>query len=190
MWNRMSTTSRLSAVDQEAFTSEERELYKSVTAGPHNPTGPTAIWSRSPHLARAALDFGNYIRFHSVLDPRVRELAVLVTAAEWHSENEWRAHERLGVAAGLDRKVIHSIRGEFSSPDAVERAVHAFVTSLHREGDVPDDVYAAAADLLGDRGVVELVSTVGFYTMIAMLLNSTRAPLTSPAEPTEPGPRT
>jgi 4-carboxymuconolactone decarboxylase len=172
-------TSRLHEPDLASFTADERALYQTVTSGPHNPTGPTAIWSRSPRLAQAALDFGDYIRFESVLEPRLRELAILATAVAWNCENEWIAHAPLARKEGLPDDVIDSVRtGQFASSDPEVRAVHAVVVSLHQDRDIPDDVYRVAADLLGDRGIIELISTVGFYTMIAMLLNGTRAPLT------------
>lgn len=182
----MTTTSpdtgwRLPSVDPEAFTPEERELYAEVTSGPHNPTGPTAIWSRSPVLARAALDFGNYIRYTSVLEPRLRELAILTVARETRCPNEQVAHEPLAVAAGLEEGVVVGVRtGNVTDADPVVRNVHDFVTRLVRDVDVPEDLYRRVADVVGDRGVVDLVSTVGFYTMIAMLLSATKAPVTPP----------
>lgn len=180
-------TSRLSPVVRAALSPDEQALYDEVTSGRHNPTGPTAIWSRSPRLAKAALDFGDYVRFGSVLEPRLRELAILVTAVEMRCENEWVPHERLAREAGLDDGVIASIRDGFRSDDPAERAVHDFVRSLHRDHDVADDAYAAVTALIGDRGVVDLISTVGFYTTIAMLLNATRAPITRPHnQQTEP----
>ncbi|WP_169979552.1 MULTISPECIES: carboxymuconolactone decarboxylase family protein [unclassified Microbispora] len=172
-------TSRLAEPDPRSFTADERAVYDVVTSGPHNPTGPTAIWSRSPRLAQAALDFGNYVRFGSVLEPRLRELAILVTAVEWRCENEWLAHEPLARKAGLSEEAVAGVRdGAFASQDAAERAVHDVAVCLHRDRDIPDDVYERASRVLGDRGMVELISTVGFYTMIAMLLNGTRAPIT------------
>ena len=36
---------------------------------------------------------------------------------------------------------------------------------------VDDETYAAATELLGEQGMVELVSTAGYYCLISMLLN-------------------
>jgi 4-carboxymuconolactone decarboxylase len=48
---------------------------------------------------------------------------------------------------------------------------------------VDSDAYAAARELLGDAGMVELVSLCGYYTMISFLLNAFAVPLPPDAAP-------
>ena len=40
------------------------------------------------------------------LEPRLRELAILVTAREFDSQFEWTAHEPVALKEGLDPKVL------------------------------------------------------------------------------------
>lgn len=177
------TRSRLSPVDPADFTPADRDLYDQVTSGRFNPNGPTAIWSRNPRLAVAALDFGDYVRWNSTLDPLVRELVVLTTAVAWDCENEWVPHEALAREAGAGDELLEAVRdgAPLPSDDPLTLAAVAFARRLHEDRDVDDETYDDLHHLAGDRGIVDIISTIGFYTMIAMLLKGTRAPLTRPA---------
>ena len=60
---------------------------------------------------------------------------------------------------------------------ADETALYDFCTALHQDGRVSDDVYAAAVAEFGEHGVVDMVGLSGYYTLIAMVLNTARVPL-------------
>ena len=55
---------------------------------------------------------------------------------------------------------------------------------LHNEHAVSDDVHAAVVREFGERGVVELVGLLGYYTLVAMTLNAFEIGL-PPGEPME-----
>lgn len=175
---------RLSPVDSAAFDGDELRAYEQVGSLPQNPRGPTAIWSRSPLLARAAVEFGDYIRFSSTLRGDLRELAILVTARACNAQNEWYAHRPLAEREGVSAQVIADIAArrhpELDDPDA--GAVYDVAVALNTQHDVDDAAWERAVSRLGERTMVELISTVGFYAMIAMLLNATRADLPEGAE--------
>ena len=58
-----------------------------------------------------------------------------------------------------------------------ESAVVQFTQELNRFKSVSDATYASALKRLGERTVVELTALVGYYTMVAMTLNSHEIPL-------------
>jgi 4-carboxymuconolactone decarboxylase len=64
-----------------------------------------------------------------------------------------------------------------------EAILYDFVTELQRNHGVSDATYARALERLGEQGVVETVSLVGYYTMISMILNTARTPLPGGATP-------
>jgi hypothetical protein len=69
-------------------------------------------------------------------------------------------------------------RGEdppFEADD--ERAVYLVARQLGDAGRLDQGTYDAAHRLLGDAGMVELVSLCGYYTLISFLLNAFAVPL-------------
>ena len=54
---------------------------------------------------------------------------------------------------------------------------------LRRTQAVSDPVYARAVAKFGEQGVIDTVSLVGYYTLIAMVLNTARTPLPAGATP-------
>jgi 4-carboxymuconolactone decarboxylase len=68
--------------------------------------------------------------------------------------------------------------------DAAGRAVHAVARRLAETGRLDDATHAAARDALGDRGLVEIVTLCGYYTLVSFTLNAFEVPLPPRAEPT------
>ncbi len=171
--------SRLSPIDPSAFSPEEHAAYEELGRVPHNPRGPTAIWSRNPLLAKAALPLGNYLRFESKLSADLRELAILTTARQLNSQNEWSSHRPLAEKAGLEPSVLddiaHRRKPKFSS--ALHEIVYDVAAELASTHDLRDATYRKAVNVLGERRLIDIITTVGFYTMLSLLLRSTRAPL-------------
>ena len=109
-------------------------------------------------------------RFNSALAEDLKELAIIVVAREWNSDIEWTAHAALAAKAGLSPEIIEAIRAQksdaaFSEP---QRIVVSFTRELLRDKNVSDETFAAAQQLLGTRGVVDLTLTCSYYTAINM----------------------
>ena len=64
-----------------------------------------------------------------------------------------------------------------------EKALYDFCTALHRDGRVSDATYASALAEFGEQGIVDMVGLSGYYTLIAMVLNTARTPLRPDATP-------
>ena len=58
-----------------------------------------------------------------------------------------------------------------------ETAVYNFAMEPLETKQVSDATFAAARNLLGERGVVELINVMGWYGTVSMLLNVDRYPL-------------
>ena len=105
--------------------------------------------------------------------------------ARWKAEFEWWAHAQMARRHGVPGAVVDAIgRGEdppFGADD--ERTVYEVARQLTRTGRLSQDAYDAAQQLLGDTGVVELVSLCGYYTLISFLLNAFAVPLPAGAPP-------
>jgi 4-carboxymuconolactone decarboxylase len=55
--------------------------------------------------------------------------------------------------------------------------VYELVTDLLSTGQVSDDAYGAAKDRFGERGIMDLVGAVGYYSLVSMVLNVAQVPL-------------
>ena len=105
--------------------------------------------------------------------------------AAWKAEFEWWAHARMAREHGVGDAIVDAIgRGDdppFSADD--ERVIYTVARELTSAGRLGQDLYDAAQRLLGDEGMVELVSLCGYYTLISYLLNAFAVPLPPGAEP-------
>ena len=138
--------------------------------------GPFDIWMLNPELAETIDVLGKSFRYSLSMDRRYIEIAILVTGAFWTSQYEWFAHEKMALDAGVPAEVIKAIKiGE--RPDFVDEldaAVHDLSYELHRIHHIGDETYRRAINALGENGVAELINLCGFYTMVAMSLNTFR----------------
>jgi len=134
-----------------------------------------------PTLARALNDLLATMLWHGKLDTRLRELAIMrigwLTASDYEWTQHWRVALRLGVSAddlvGVQNWQAHNGFGP------VERAVLAAADDVVRDGAVSGDSWAACERELGpDPAVlIELVTAIGAWRMIASILHSLKVPL-------------
>jgi 4-carboxymuconolactone decarboxylase len=120
------------------------------------------------------------VRFQGRLPGRARELAILVVAAHWASAFEQHAHEAAGRLAGLTEAELAAVRagGEPSLADPAERAAVRVARALVQAGDLDDGEYAGAVAQLGEDGVFELTTLVGYYATLALQLRVFRVGVT------------
>jgi 4-carboxymuconolactone decarboxylase len=135
--------------------------------------GPFNAWVHAPRVGRRLSSLGAHLRFRTSLDRRLSEIAICTVGAHWRSEFEFWAHAPMAIEQGVSTSVIDALRAgehpEFERDD--ERIVHSVVHQLLNERRVDDATYAAAEELLGEQGLVELASTIGYYCLVSMLLN-------------------
>ena len=147
--------------------------------------GPFAPWLLSPGFAHRAQELGAHIRYGTSLEPRLKELAIIVVGAAWRAEYEFAAHGPMAVRAGVSRETVEALaRSEtpsFERDD--ERVVYEFARELVEHRRVGEEHYARAVELLGESGTVELVGTLGYYTLVCMTLNAFEVPLGDGMEP-------
>ena len=176
---------RMPPIPDEALTAAQREAVEEFRATRGEPGGPWAVILRSPELLNRLRDVSDYLRFNSSLPPRLSELVILITAREWTQNYEWAAHHPLALEGGLRPDIAAAIadgrRPEGMADD--EEALYDFCTALHRDGRVSDSAYASAVAEFGEQGVVDMVGLSGYYTLIAMVLNTARTPLAPNAAP-------
>jgi 4-carboxymuconolactone decarboxylase len=133
-----------------------------------------------PGLGAPLQALGTAVRFQGRLPGRARELAILVVAAHWASAFEQHAHEAAGRLAGLTETELAAVRAgeEPSLADPAERAAVRVARALVQAGDLDDGEYAGAVAQLGEDGVFELTTLVGYYATLALQLRVFRVGVT------------
>jgi len=142
-------------------------------------SGPFIPLLRSPEVLTRARALSDYLRYRSALPPRLSEFVILMTARAWTQNYEWNAHEPLARQAGLNPAVIKAI-AEGRRPEGMaddEEILFALCDELRRNQSVSDQTYARAVAKFGEQGVIDTIGLTGYYTMIAMVLNTARTPL-------------
>jgi 4-carboxymuconolactone decarboxylase len=148
-------------------------------------SGPFVPMLRSPEVMSRARAMGDYLRFKSSLPPRLSEFVILLTARRWTQQYEWNAHAPLALQAGVSREVVAAI-AEGRRPDGMteeQEILYAISDELHRTQSVSDATYARGLAKFGEAGVIDALGITGYYTMLAMVLNTARTPLPDGAKP-------
>lgn len=170
---------RFRPLDLNALDAAQKAMIRDILAGPRaNLNGPFNILLRSPDLGNRLQAVGEYLRFKTSLPHSLNEFAILTVAREWTAQYEFFAHKRLALAAGVKEEVIDDIaagRTPRMSPD--EQAVWTFVKELDSTHQVSDSTFHRLEGRFGERGVVDLVSLVGYYHTMSMLMNVDRYPM-------------
>ena len=147
--------------------------------------GPFEAMLLVPELASRVQAVGEHVRFSNSLPAPMRELAILLAARRWASLLEWHIHEQVAAREGLELALREAVRldrpvGDEGSP---ERDVARFARLLLAHGHVDDGAFDAVAGHFGVRGALDLTVTLGYYCLIAFVLNVDRYPLPDDAEP-------
>lgn len=171
---------RFAPLAESEMSDEQRKVYRDIASGPRGGVrGPFNALLRSPELADRAQKLGEWVRYRSSLPDHLKELAILVTARHWSAQYEWHAHHAHALKAGLDPRLAEELAAgkRPSGMKDEEAAVHDFCRELHERKSVSDSAYAAVVKHLGERGAVDLIGVIGYYTLVSMVLNVERHPL-------------
>ena len=177
---------RFKPLTWETLSPAQLKMVESVMSGKRGSMqGPYNVLLRSPELGNLAQQFGAHTRFNSSLPLALNELAILLVARFWTCQFVWWAHRRIACEAGLDEALIQAIAtGQSPQNLAVDvSAVFGFCNELLQNRAVSDDVYAATVKRFGEAGVVDLMGTMSYYTLVCMSLNVDQHPLPDDAAP-------
>ena len=134
-----------------------------------------------PTLARAVNDLLATMLWHGRLAPRLRELVIMRIGWLSACDYEWTQHWRVACGLGVPADDLLAVK-DWPTRDgfgAAERAVLAATDEVLRDGSVNAQTWAVCERELGaDSAVlVELVTAIGAWRMIASILHSLEVPL-------------
>jgi 4-carboxymuconolactone decarboxylase len=180
------TQDRMPPIPVEDLTSEQAAaVAELVAARGYGPQGPWVSLLRSPEVLNRARAMGDYMRYNTSLTPRLSEFVILMTASEWGQAYEWYAHHQIALDAGLDRDIVIAL-AEGQTPEGLaedEELLYAFFGELNNDRSVSDGTYARMLSMFGEKGVIDTVGIIGYYTLLAMAMNTAQTPAPGPSDP-------
>lgn len=170
---------RLPVLSDDQLTEEQAEVLEPVRGFQGGTLNLFATLVHHPKLLKRWRVFGAHVLFKSTLSPRERELLILRTAWNCRASYEWGHHVEIGRGVGLTDTEIDNVP---AGPDAGiwsagERALLAAADELHSDQCISDATWAVlGADHSPDQ-LIDIIFTVGQYTVVSMALNSLGVPL-------------
>ena len=135
--------------------------------------GPYWAYIRNPAFMRLHNEMSRYVRA-TPLTGRERQIAVLAVVRHWNAEYPWAVQVRASLAAGIDQDIIDAINAgaapRFDDPG--EKAAYDVARELVGDKRVSDAIYAAAEQQFGLEKLVDLVSSIGFFSMVCCTANA------------------
>ena len=172
---------RMPPIQPEAMTDAQRDAVAEHerVRGVEITGGPWVPLMRSPEVMRRARAMGDYVRFNTVLPPRLSEFVILMTARRWTQQYEWYVHHDIAIEAGLSPAITRAISEGMTPPGMAEdeAVLYALFTELNETQGVSDATYDRAVARFGESGVIDTVGIIGYYSLIAMVMNTARTPL-------------
>ena len=141
--------------------------------------GPWNPWLHEPKFGKPIWDLTLALSVSPSLPRTVREVAILVTGAAFHSSYELYAHVIAAERRGLsDDKLATIVSGQRPADLTHEEAVaYDVASSLLHHGTLPELSYRAAVKAFGQHGAAELIYLVGLYCLVSVTLNGFNVPV-------------
>ncbi|SFK60637.1 carboxymuconolactone decarboxylase family protein [Falsiroseomonas stagni] len=132
------------------------------------------VMANSPGAARAFTDLGMFIRFHSRLDPRLRQLAIMQVGWLARSPYEWSHHVRIGKEFGCTDADIRAIATETDGGDSALEPLAKLVLQGAREmfhgPGMSTETFDALRPHLDPERLTDLTVTIAYYCGVVRLL--------------------
>lgn len=177
---------RMPPIPTDKMTDAQKKAAAEIIAGPRGALyGPFIPLLRSPDLMSAVQKTGEYLRYHTSIEEKLNEFAILLAARRWTQHYEWDFHYPLALKAGIKAETLEALRAgrRPAGMSADEELVYDFTDELYRNQSVSDATYARAAKRFGEQGVLDLVGVTGYYYMVGMMMNVARTPVDKPQAP-------
>jgi 4-carboxymuconolactone decarboxylase len=147
--------------------------------------GPFAVWLRNAELCENTLKLQEMFASRVKLERRLLELMILVAARLATAQYAWFIHEPHALKFGISPEIVQAIRErrkpEFTRDD--ELLVYDITTELNATRSLSEASFKRGMDMFGEQAMVELVSAIGFYVMVAMTLNAFSVSVPTGKEP-------
>ena len=170
---------RLPEIEPDKLSPEQRAIYDRMMALRGHMRGPFAVWLRNAELCQHSADLQEMFAARVALERRLLELMILVAARQATAHYAWFIHEPHALKFGIAPEIVEAIRERrtpgFTRED--ERLVYDLTLELNTTRTLSEASYRRGMDMFGEKVMVELVSAIGFYMMVAATLNAFAVPV-------------
>ena len=136
--------------------------------------GPFGMLLNSPKLAEKVLTLVKFNREESVVDDRLRSLAILATVREREAEYVWAAQVGVARRVGVREEAIDVIRArdELAALPLEERDTAGYARQLARTNRVDQALFDTLLNRYGAQWLVELTAAASFYAFLCAIANA------------------
>lgn len=172
------TTARIVPLPENEWTDEARAVFafwgEPGAWEKGSAANLTMVQAQHPKLAMAYNTFGKHLLLNSTLRVRPRELVVLRTSWLLKCEYEWHYHVGYAVKAGLSLAEIAAVKqgADAGNWDDQDQAVLRAVDEMLRDSRLSDATWAKLSLYFDKHQLMDLVFTIGNYTMLSWALAS------------------
>ena len=163
------------------MTPRQKEVADAIAGGPRGGLrGPYLALIHHPELADKLQALGEHLRYGAAISPANIEMVVLIVARHMNCQYEWFAHERIARnTTDLADSIIKALQINAVPPEmnAEQKTLYQFSKEVIAHGQPTNSTYDEAIKHFGREGVLDIISLVGYYSLIAMVLNTSQIPL-------------
>lgn len=160
--------------ERDQLPEDKRDVYDYLVKARGAISNGYAQLLHSPDFVGRASHLGTYIRFESTLAPKMVELLAFATSAELDNPYEQGIHAKNAAKLGVAPSIIEAVNTKADLPDGPAEDIVPVrcARELVRTHKLSDAAFDAAHRALGNKGVVELIGTIGYYAMLAYAHNA------------------
>ena len=180
---------RVPLLTREDLQADKKEFFDQIAALRGHVARPFSALLNSPDIAASIARVGDLLRYTSPTIPEeIREITTLTTAIAFNCQYLWTHHVGSAEQAGISEEVIRIIRDEPTPRKLLpKQAVFVqFTRELIERKKVRDSTYSAVDHLLGQTGTVDLIITIGYYSMLCIAINALEVELEEDVSPLLP----
>jgi 4-carboxymuconolactone decarboxylase len=158
---------------KDQVAAKDQAVFDAIVASRGAVQGPFTMFLHSPELAGRVAHLGAYVRFEGSLDMRVRVLAAMTVAREFEAVYVWGAQTGGARRLGVPEATIAAIRENHArGVPADDAEIVDFTRQLLRRHRVDEVSFKRMQARLGDDGLIQLTTAIGYYSLLAMTVNA------------------
>ena len=170
---------RLPTLTFEQLDARQKETWSKHAERRDKPVGPYLTWLHSPALMDKVSPLSNYFRFDCNLPVKLREFGLCVVSRFWDAQYSWSAHVDKAIAAGVPAEVMKDIaagrKPSLKADD--ERIYYTFAMEILESHFVSEKTFDEARKHFGEKALVDLIGSVGYFSMLSIVLNASETDL-------------
>ena len=178
---------RFPIIPAEEMTARQTEVAAAIAGGPRGGIrGPFLALIHHPDLADRVQSLGEHLRYGAKISLANIEFVVLIVARHMNCQYEWFAHSRIArTTTDLPESIISALQVGQTPQNLTDEqsALYNFCKEQIAQGQANDATYDAAFKHFGRAGILDIIAIIGYYSMIAMVLNTSQIPLPEGTEP-------